>query len=276
MKVSIIGLGWLGIPLSKYLQNNGYTVIGSTTSAAKQIQLSQQGINSVLFSLDPHPLGIGFQKLFDSEVQVILIPPRSKQHSGEFYLEQLKYLRAIMENSSAEKVIFISSTGIYSKNSKEGFYSEGDLTAETSGNAALFKAESTFQNNDRFESTIIRFGGLMGSDRIPLKYFSGKEQVDGGSQVNYIHQLDAIRMIEWIISEKLWGHVFNGVAPIHPEKREILESNSRILGIAPPKSYETKESKDQRLIGSEKIMKTGFNFVFPDPIDFSYEKPLSN
>ena len=76
-KISIIGLGWLGLPLAKNLQEKGYEVIGSTTTGEKVKKLEAEGITSVQFSLEPYPKGLGFQKLFEAEILVITIPPRS-------------------------------------------------------------------------------------------------------------------------------------------------------------------------------------------------------
>ncbi len=269
MRISIIGLGWLGLPLAEALLNQGIQVIGSTTSPEKKYALEQKGIDSVFFKLDPHPIGLGFQTLFDVDILIIMIPPKSKHQSAEFYLEQLKYLRDLLINSDTKKIIFISSTSIYPKDSSSANYQEQEIiTLSNSGNPTLLRAEELFQSNDSFESTIIRFGGLMGADRILIKYFSGKEHVDGESQVNHIHQVDAVRMIEWVISANLWNRLFNGVAPIHSKKRDILESSALKLDIDPPKSYDQNGTTAQRLIDPSAILKTGFVFNFPDPINF--------
>lgn len=273
MRISIIGLGWLGIPLAKSLISKGHQVIGSTTSSEKKKELEQEGIDTVVFKLDPHPSGLSFQRLFEVEVAIIMIPPRSKHQSSELYLEQLKYLRSILVNSQTQKVIFVSSTGIYPKEESTATYSElEELNFSNSANPTLLRAEALFQSNDSFESTIIRFGGLMGSDRIPIKYFSGKEDVDGESRVNYIHQTDAIRMVEWIISSTLWNRLFNGVAPLHPKKREVLEASAKKTGIEVPMSYKQEENIVQRLIDSSAILETGLIFNFPDPVNFTYMK----
>jgi nucleoside-diphosphate-sugar epimerase len=269
MRISIIGLGWLGLPLAEALLNQGIQVIGSTTSPEKKNALEKKGIDTIFFKLDPHPIGLGFQKLFDADILIIMIPPKSKHQSAEFYLEQLKYLRDLLINSDTKKIIFISSTGVYPKDSSSANYQEQEIiTVSNSGNPPLLRAEELFQSNDSFESTIIRFGGLMGADRIPINYFSGKEHVDGESRVNYIHQADAVRMIEWVISTNLWNRLFNGVAPIHSKKRDVLEANALRLDIVPPESYQNNENIAQRLIDPSAILKTGFVFNFPDPVNF--------
>jgi NAD dependent epimerase/dehydratase family enzyme len=117
----------------------------------------------------------------------------------------------------------MSSTSIYPKESRKISYDENEnLDDSTVGNQILLRAESIFQKNNSFDSTVIRFGGLMGEDRVPLNYFSGKENVDGESRVNYIHQSDAIGIVEWTLSTNLWNRTFNAVAPIHPKKKISL------------------------------------------------------
>ncbi|MEP1086477.1 NAD(P)-binding domain-containing protein [Algoriphagus sp.] len=269
-KISIIGLGWIGLPLAQLLQRNGHEVVGSTTTAAKQTSLISQGINAIHFSLDPFPQGIGFQKLFTSEVLVINIPPRTRSTDGKMYLEQMKFLRSMVDQSNLRKIIFVSSTGVYPDHPRDEAYTEKEpLTVETSGNSILMKGESAFKAIDK-ELTIVRFGGLLGDDRIPGKYVAGRENVNGSTRVNYIYRYDAARMLQWIIEKELWNETYNGVAPKHPQRREVYERNVLDLGIEPPQSYVHGTLGIDRLVCGEKILATGFTFNFPDPLDFPY------
>jgi nucleoside-diphosphate-sugar epimerase len=269
--VSIIGLGWIGEPLGFFLLEKGFQVLGSTTSAEKQEKLAQKGIQAVRFSLSPHPEGLGYDALFKSKILVVNIPPRARSGNGAFHLEQIKYLRSLIDNSSIRKVIFVSSTGIYPEVASDEKYSEHfPFSLENTGNETIFRAEELMAKDRNFELTIVRFGGLMGDDRIPGKYFSGKENVVGHSRVNFIHRLDAVRMLTGLIEQDLWNETFNGVAPIHPLRREIYEKNAHDLGIAPPASYQNEPEGKNRLIDSSKILDLGFEFEFPDPLDFRY------
>ncbi len=269
--VSIIGLGWIGEPLAFQLQEKGFKVLGSTTSAEKQEKLSQKGLQSIRFSLNPHPEGLGFNVLFQSEILVVNIPPRSRSGNGAFHLEQLKYLRSLIDNSPIQKVIFVSSTGIYPEVTSEKKYGEDFLLSlENTGNETIYRAEQLMEKDRKYDMTIVRFGGLLGNDRVPGKYFSGKENVAGHTRVNFIHRIDSVRLLAWVMEKELWNESFNGVAPIHPLRREIYEKNAHDLGIAPPASYQHEPEGKDRLIDSKKILKTGFEFEFPDPLDFSY------
>lgn len=271
-KVSIIGLGWIGLPLARRLKSQDIQVVGSTTSPDKMERILSEGIDSVLFELNPFPQGKGFQALFQVETLIVNIPPRSRTNGGDFYLEQLKFLRSIIDQSQIKKVIFVSSTGIYPESPNEGEYDENFLLSkENCGNSTLLKAEEMMEKDRNFDLTIVRFGGLMGGDRIPGKYFAGKENVAGHTRVNFIHRIDAVGMLSWILSQELWNDVFNGVTPIHSLRREIYERNHHDLGYALPASYQPANPGQDRLISGMKILKTGFQFEFPDPLDFKYD-----
>jgi nucleoside-diphosphate-sugar epimerase len=275
-KVSIIGLGWLGEAAGLLLQKQGYLVVGSSTRLEKVELLREKGLDAVHFALDPDPKGKGYQRLFDSEILVVTLPPRSRQGDGEAYLQQLASLGDLVTHSAVKQVIFISSTGIYpNKNKAVPYTEEEEISESTAGNAVLQRAEALMGTSPRYDLTVLRMGGLMGEDRIPGTYFAGKEQVVGHTRVNFIHQEDAAGMIAWVIRQGLWNQTFNGVAPEHPLRRELYQHNASALGIALPASFQDAADEEVgRLISSEKIVSTGFNFEFPDPLTFSYTSRL--
>lgn len=270
-KVSIIGLGWIGLPLAQLLQEKGHTVVGSTTTAEKQAKILELGVEAIEFALVPFPQGKAFQKLFKSEVLVINVPPRTRSTDGKLFLEQLKFLRSMVDQSGTQKIIFVSSTGIYpDQPKKEPYLEEEEIDLETTGNITLFKGEEVFR--DFKELTVVRFGGLLGDDRIPGKYVAGRENVAGHTRVNFIYRNDAASLLAWIIENELWNETYNGVAPVHALRRDVYEQNVRELGFEPPRSYQNASENDDRLISGEKILSTGFEFEYPNPLDFPYSK----
>jgi len=270
-KVSIIGLGWLGEATGMLLKAQGYQVLGSSTRSEKVGLLREKGLDAVHFALDPDPKGIDYQRLFESEILVVTLPPRSKQGDGEAYLQQLDSLRDLITGTEVKQVLFISSTGIYPNENKAVPYTEEEVSESTAGNPILYQAEALMGTSSRYDLTVLRMGGLMGADRIPGIYFAGKEQVVGHTRVNFIHQEDAAGMIAWVIRQGLWNQTFNGVAPEHPLRREVYQHNASALGIPLPASFqEATEEDGGRLISSEKIVSTGFTFEYPDPLTFSY------
>ena len=271
-KVSIIGLGWLGEATGLLLQSLGYQVLGSSTRPEKVETLRKRGLDAIHFALSPDPEGTGYQRLFDSEILVVTLPPRSRQGDGKLYLQQLASLRELIAGSSVKQLIFISSTGIYPNESKSSPYTEAEpINASNAGNPVLYEAEALMETPSTYQLTVLRMGGLMGVDRIPGTYFSRREQVVGHTRVNFIHQTDAARMIAWVINQGLWNQTFNGVAPEHPLRREVYQHNASALGIPLPASFQDATDEEVgRLISSEKMLSTGFTFEYPDPLTFSY------
>lgn len=270
-KISIIGLGWIGVPTAKILSTN-HQVIGSTTTVQKSIELTESGIEAIQFQLMPFPQGKGFQQLFNAEILIINIPPKSRTTSGEFYLEQIRFLKSMVDQSAIKKVVFVSSTGVYPKVNRDGTYSETEVfSSKESGSEVILQSELMFSKDRNYDLTIIRFGGLLGDNRIPGRYVAGKEDVAGHNRVNYIYRMDAARMIAWIIDNSLWNQTYNGVAPIHSLRKDVFEKNALDLGLKPPKSYLPETDDENRIISGEKILSTGFEFQFPDPLDFPYE-----
>lgn len=267
--ISVIGLGWLGEPLAKKLIKKGFEVIGSTTSPEKQERFEEEGIPSALLSFVPYPEGVDFHPLFETDLLIVNIPPRSRTFPESFHPKQIKYIKAMATQASIKKIIYVSSTSVYPDANQEA--RESDLlTSENTGNAALFNAEQLLWQDKNYDLTVIRFGGLLGVDRIPGRYFSGKENVVGDTQVNYIHQDDAIGIIDWIIEKSLWNQTFNGVCPIHPTRKEIYEKNAFDLGMAPPISYAAEGISKWKIISPKMIQEAGFDFNIPNPLDFWY------
>ncbi|WP_143962453.1 SDR family oxidoreductase [Litoribacter populi] len=267
MVISIIGLGWLGLPLAKQLKRKGHQVKGSTTTTDKLPLLEKENIPPYLLNLVPHPTGQQFGNLFQTDILIINIPPGLRSNPETYHPEQVKYLKALAEQHGVKKIIYISSTSIYP--SQEGTFDEKFPLSETNtGNRALWKAENLLNRDSSFDLTILRCGGLMGEKRIPGRYFSGKDGVEGNVPVNYIHQHDVIGIIEWVINNDKWNETFNAVSPNHPLRKEIYLNNSEKLGFPPPASFSPNEQN--RIISSEKLLQKGYLFLFPQPLEYRY------
>lgn len=270
MRVSIIGLGWLGEPLAEYLLQKGIEVKGSTTTDEKAERLNKKGINAYPFFLNPLAKGDGIDELLDADVLVINIPPMGRTSSREFHLEQIGELKRLIQNVNIPKILFISATSVYPDLNQDA--KESDELMPASGNATLLEAENLLSNNKTYDLTVIRFGGLLGDNRIPGLYVSNKEKVIGDVPVNYIYRMDAVRMIDWVIKKGLWNELYNGVSPFHPLRREVYEKNAAMLGFPPPKSYEEEGTTSWKKVSSNKIIQTGFRFEH-HPLQFAYIFP---
>jgi len=212
-----MGCGWLGFPLAESFVKNGYGVNGSTTSEEKLKNLEKAGIVPFLISLSEDDIQGNIDDfLEDVEILIINVPPKLRGGNKENYVEKMKLLHGAISHSAVQKVIFVSSTSVYGD-------LEGEVTEETEPRPAtesgrqLLASENIFREDAGLQTSIIRFGGLIGSDRHPINMLSGKKGLSNGNHpINLIHLNDCIRIIQSIIEKNWWNETFNGVFPYLP------------------------------------------------------------
>jgi nucleoside-diphosphate-sugar epimerase len=265
-KIAILGCGWLGLPLAESLLSKGYEVKGSTTSESKLDLLKNAGISPFQIQLEAHQIiGTIEDFLKETDVLVIDIPPglrREVSTSNEMtFVNKVKTLIPFIEKSGIPKVIFVSSTSVYGD-----VFPIVEITEETKPNPdtesgkQLAITETLLQSNSHFKTTVIRFGGLLGDDRHPIKFLAGRTNVENpDAPVNMIEREDCIGIIEKILkysetSEQHdnWGETFNAVAPQHPTRKAYYHKKAEIFNLPLPTFAEDSESKG-KIISSEKV-----------------------
>ncbi len=264
-KVSVLGCGWLGLPLAEKLIKEGYNVKGSTTSELKLEILASKNIKPYDIALPIEEIPSDF---FDSDYLVINIPPRTRSEDTNFHLSCIKSILPYVPEKL--KIIYISSTSVYPDLNRK-ITEKDDVDRNSERSKALWKVEDLLKNNFKNRLTIIRMGGLLGYDRIPGKYFSGKKVTDANKKVNYIHRDDAIEIILCIINRNKFPELFNGVAPLHPSRKKVYQQNSEKLDFEPPVFEEEENIDSLRIISGEKLVHNlDYSFIYPDPRHFHY------
>lgn len=263
-KIAILGCGWLGLPLAKSLLSKGYKVKGSTTSESKLDLLKNAGISPFQIQLEEHQI-IGNIEDFlkETNVLVIDIPPglrRETSTSKEMtFVNKIKNLIPFIEKSDVQKVVFVSSTSVYGDS-----FPIVEITEETQPNPdtesgkQLVIAETLLQSNPNFKTMVIRFGGLLGDDRHPVKFLAGRTNVENpDAPVNMIQREDCIGIIEKSLNFARddnweWNQIFNAVAPQHPTRKAYYHKKAENLNLPLPTFAEDSESKG-KIISSEKV-----------------------
>lgn len=289
-KISLLGIGWLGFPLAKKLIQMGYDVKGSTTSIDKIESLKENNIQPFQIELSENKIKgniAGF--LENSEILIIDIPPKLGSSSSENFVAKIKLLSGSIEKSTIKKVLFISSTSVYADAFPIDEIDENSIpNPDAESGKQLLQAEKTLLSNTNFQTTILRFGGLIGEDRHPIKFLAGKTNVENpDAPINLIHQEDCIGIIVEILgyiqlkkglrqaqSDKFnkdvynltpfnkphTENVFNAVAPQHPTRKEYYHKKAEISNLPFPIFAKNKESKG-KIISSTKI-ETILNYRF--------------
>lgn len=266
-KIAILGCGWLGLPLAQSLLSKGYQVKGSTTSENKLDLLKNARILPFQIQLEAHQI-IGNIENFLNETNVLVIdiPPglrRETSTSNEMqFVNKIKNLIPHIEKSGIQKVVFVSSTSVYGDSNI--FSTSLEVTEETKTNPdtesgkQLVIAETLLQSNPHFKTTVIRFGGLLGEDRHPVKFLAGRTNVENpDAPVNMIQREDCIGIIEKTLDFTRddnweWNQTFNAVAPQHPTRKAYYHKKAEILNLPLPTFAEHSESKG-KIISSKKV-----------------------
>lgn len=267
MTISILGCGWLGFPLAKSLLKKGFLVKGSTTTLEKMSVLENAGIDAFQITLSEEEIVGGMDAfLSNSEILIIDIPPKLRGNSNENFVAKIQNLIPFIEKSSVENVIFVSSTSVYSDAISIDLITEKTSpNPDTESGRQLLEAEIVLQNNSNFKTTVIRFGGLIGEDRHPIKFLAGKENLENPeAPINLIHQLDCIGIITEILEKNCFGETFNAVAPFHPTRKVYYSKKAMEHNLPIPKFDESKPSVG-KIISSEKVSTVlGYEFQKPE------------
>ncbi|MGE3610016.1 MAG: hypothetical protein AB7I27_10555 [Bacteriovoracaceae bacterium] len=195
MKISIIGLGYLGLPLAHALKSH-YQVLGT-----KREQISIPGVTVIPLNLNTTPEA----QLMDADVIVLNIPP---------FDGQLEWFKS-WKWTKKSKVIFISSTSVYQE-------SEGLVSESCPRNDNLLKWEEDWIQNEFNDWVILRMGGLIGNGRHPLNFLLKKKNLPHQDwPVNLIHQDDAVGAIRAVIEKKINREILNVVSDEHSKRKDF-------------------------------------------------------
>lgn len=250
-KVTIIGAGWLGLPLAKQLLDSSYDVLATYRNTTTRFYLHEENINSVKLNLQCNEIP---SEIFNCNVLCILIPPSKNDN----YVQIIKNLADDPKLKLLRQVVFISSTSIYEDSSEEK-----DELCTIKEDTILAQAESCFK--DFSNVCILRFAGLMGENRYLSKYYKDVVQ-NAQITVNHIHKEDAVGIIQKIISENVHG-IYNICAPLHPTRRQIVEEQCMILNKKEP-IFEEGDSQKAKILTAKIDKKIFYMYKYPNPIHF--------
>ena len=269
-RVSIIGCGWLGAPLGERMAAEQYLVKGSTTTESKMAALAERGIEPYLLQFDPEPVG-NLAEMLDADSIIILTPPRAGKMGDAFYPEQMKQLAQAIRESSARQIIMASSTSIYPENNQIAVEQDVQDPIQSASPAIVEAEQAIWSLQPERSVTIVRFGGLLGYERIPGKYVAGRTVDTGAIPVNYIHRDDAVGVLLTILEKRATG-IFNAVAPKHPPRKSIYQKSCTDFGYEQPTFVEPETPLPFKVISAEKLdQATQYSFIYPDPLRFFYQ-----
>ncbi|MBD0725141.1 NAD(P)-dependent oxidoreductase [Flavobacterium sp. L1I52] len=268
-QISILGCGWLGLPLAKAFIKENYSVKGSTTTTDKKELLENAGISHYPITLETENFSAPVADfLAGSPILIIAIPPKlrgkNKDHSdaqNNSFVQKIKNLLPFIEKSSVEKLLFISSTAVYGE--ANAIIDENSPTVPvTESGKQLLEIEQLLVANTHFKTTILRFGGLIGPDRNPARFLAGKENVPNpDAPVNLIHLDDCIGIIKKIIENNVWNEILNAVTPFHPSRKDYYTQKALEQNLIPPTFNNENPSIGKTILSEKSVQLLDYIFI---------------
>ena len=264
--VSILGCGWLGLPLALSLKEAGFSVRGSVRSPEQLPVLSEKGIEPYLIDIAPEVRGESTDEFFSSDVLFINFPPERRDDIETYHEKQIRNLIGAIPNPEGKMVVFASSTSVY-PNTNGVVREEDSLCPDKPSGKALVRVERLLMEHPGIDTTVIRFSGLIGYDRAPIKSIRRKKLVlNPECPLNLIHRDDCVGIVLRVITLDVRNIILNATCDEHPSRREYYSREARKYGIPPP-LFKTENLLEYKIVSNEKLKETlGYRLIYPDPL----------
>jgi nucleoside-diphosphate-sugar epimerase len=249
--ISLLGSGWLGLALNRHFQRQSCQVKASTRTPNRLSQLKEAGTIPYLIDIDNQSGDI--QAFLDCDVLIVNITSKNILSYSELIVN--------IKASTVRRVLFVSSSSVYQNTN--------DIAKESDGveniKSPLYQIEKQFMSNPHFQTTIVRFAGLIGPARHPGRFFkNGKSVEQSESPVNLIHQTDCVNILSQIIEQKVWGEIFNACAGSHPTKREFYGQAKQCLG-EPLPNFVMSNKLEFKIVSNQKVKRVlNYEFIYDD------------
>ncbi len=261
-KLIIIGSGWLGRPLAKHLNTQGYQVTATTTQAKNCIDTPGELAIVQLDTTNPAKTETTLSSLAPSTMIIAIPPARTNPN----YLNSLMVLSQAAKQAKIQRVIFISSSSVWGDNT--GRVDETTIPLPTTDSAkAMVRFEQHLQQQTDFLATTLCLTGLFNAQRHPGRFLAGREDVaNPDAPVNMIHQQDCIGLITNLLKQASWQNIYIGCAPSHPTRKAFYSYGANQLGLAAPQ-FQLTGGINAKVIDAQATAKAlNYDYVFPDII----------
>ncbi len=242
----------------------GISVKGSTTSKDRLSVLKDAGIEpfQVVVSAEGAEGNVS-EFMASADVLIVDFPPGLRKNPQLDYAGAIEKLAQAVEASGVKKVIFVSSISVYQETEAFPIYTEDAApNAISASGKEIASAEKKLLQNPIFDTTVIRFGGLIGAGRHPVKYLAGKTGLANPlGPVNLIHLKDCLQVIKKVLKNDIFGEVYNAVYPLNPPRENYYTAKAREAGLEIPQFDHSKPSVGKIISASKLMRELGVEFI---------------
>ncbi|WAJ69796.1 NAD-dependent epimerase/dehydratase family protein [Catenovulum adriaticum] len=263
INISVLGAGWLGLPLALSLKQAGNKVKVSHSSEQACEKTRLQGLDAHVCKLGDTFNITQSQALFESDILIVTIPPGFRQATqGKDFLIKWRQIINSANASGIQKIIMTSSTGVYPDNNQ--MMREEDACAHNEKAKILLSAEQLLQSEFKGEYLVVRLGGLFGGNRHPARFVKHMKKLNSEAIANMLHLDDAVGAICYLIEKQATNQIFNIVSPKHPTKAVFYQTairyNDENLNMP-----QIMNGDSGKCISSDKLLTIGYCFIYPNP-----------
>jgi nucleoside-diphosphate-sugar epimerase len=214
-KVSIVGCGDIGSQVARACLERGDEVMGWVATDASLARLKGLGIPAVQVNLDDDKAGI--PEVQGQQVYYFVPPPGSGQEDTRV----AKLIRHFRESGSPERVVYLSTTGVYGDCRGEWVDESWPTLPQADRARRRLAAETRWREwsgSTGGELVILRVAGIYGPGKLPIKRLrSGQPMVSETDSpiTNHIHSYDLVQVCLAAMQRGSSGEIYN-VSDGHP------------------------------------------------------------
>ena len=264
--IVICGYGWLGGYLGRSLYQD-HTLVGTVRHESKVIQLQQQGITAIQFTLGDDTSDLS-QHLKNATL-VLNIPPGRKSNDLEAFTNNMLSLINDAISAGVAHIVFISTTSVYGDSSNDSVTEHSTTHPETASAKAHVAIEQHLGSHaNKVNVSIVRLAGLVGPDRHPVHSLSGRTVSAGNKRVNLVHIHDVVAALRTIISSPTAQSLYVLCSSSHPKRGEYYTQAALALDIQPPEFSDTQLAPCGKVVDSTQSWRAlDLTPVYASPFD---------
>ncbi|WP_420099606.1 SDR family NAD(P)-dependent oxidoreductase [Corynebacterium sp.] len=228
----LVGCGRVGIQVGIRLAELGGCVTG-LRRAPSELPDSFEKVAVDLIESPIVPMG-------HYDAMVITITPSIGRESNlkQGYIESLKGLHDRLP-SIPDRVVFVSSTGVFDSSHRGRVLSEVDVPSPTSDRGKLLKNGEEVAR-ELFGAHIIRPAGIYGPGReMIIRKVVEHQPVQYDRMTNRIHEQDLVEAVTRVVTDHRPPHILHAVDLAPAPLQEVVEFVASQLGVEAPPSLPT-------------------------------------
>ena len=265
--LTLCGCGWLGQHLVRRLPSE-YQVLGTTRSSDNTARLSQLQVLPQCYSLGDAPQSL----CHASGVSPVIlnIPPGArKKPLDPAYVDNMTALIDAFFAAGSSYLIFISTTAVYGEQDSTITEQTARRPVTDSGTAHV-EIEDYLQQHYADKSVVLRLAGLIGADRHPVHFLSGRSLDKGEQVVNLVHEADVCQAILSLLRSPITGTALHLCALEHPKRGHYYNTSAQKKGLEAPVfnfDFDTLPASGKRIDAQHSWKQLGVAPTYADPYD---------